>query len=105
MVDGFDNIVIDLTGFQRDILFALAWFERVDGQSRVYGLELKSLLDEQYDKEVHKGRLYPNLDTLEDKGLVVRERPDNGKSDDLYGLAVRGESTVEEYYDSLSFME
>ncbi|EMA56618.1 transcriptional regulator PadR family protein [Halococcus thailandensis JCM 13552] len=39
------------------------------------GLELKDELEEYYEKEIHHGRLYPNLDTLVDKGLVVSQSP------------------------------
>jgi hypothetical protein len=40
------------------------------------GLAIKAELDEYYDKEVHHGRLHPNLGTLVDKGLVPQGPPD-----------------------------
>lgn len=60
----------DLTGFQRDLLYAIAG---LDGPK---GLELKDELENYYEKEIHHGRLYPNLDALVDKGLVEKRKPD-----------------------------
>ncbi len=60
----------DLTGFQRDLLFVIA------GEDEPHGLAIKEELEEYYEKEIHHGRLYPNLDTLVDKGLVEKGRRD-----------------------------
>jgi PadR family transcriptional regulator, regulatory protein PadR len=54
----------DLTGFQRDALYVIA------GLNDPHGLAIKDTLEEYYDKEIHHGRLYPNLDTLVNKGLL-----------------------------------
>lgn len=56
----------DLTGFQRDLLYTIAGFEEP------HGLAIKDELEDYYEKEIHHGRLYPNLDTLVDKGLVEK---------------------------------
>jgi len=56
----------DLTGFQRDLLYVIA------GEDEPHGLAIKDELEQYYEKEIHHGRLYPNLDTLVDKGLVER---------------------------------
>jgi len=56
----------DLTGFQRDLLYVLA------GLEAPHGLALNGELEEYYEKEIHHGRLYPNLDTLVEKGLVSK---------------------------------
>ena len=56
----------DLTGFQRDLLYVIA------GRERPHGLAIKEELEGYYEKEIHHGRLYPNLDTLVDKGLVEK---------------------------------
>lgn len=72
----------DLTGFQRDLLYAIA------GRDEPHGLAIKEELEDYYEKEIHHGRLYPNLDTLVDKGLV-----DKGEFDrrtNVYGLTSRG---------------
>ena len=54
----------DLTGFQRDLLYVIS------GHEEPHGLAIKEELEAYYEKEIHHGRLYPNLDTLVDKGLV-----------------------------------
>lgn len=61
----------DLTAFQRDLLYVIA------GQDKPHGLALKAEIEEYYEKEVHHGRLYPNLDTLADKGLIDKQPLDN----------------------------
>jgi PadR family transcriptional regulator, regulatory protein PadR len=47
----------DLTAFQRDALYVIA------GPNDPHGLGIKDELEE-YDKEIHHGRLYPNLDSI-----------------------------------------
>ncbi|GGL43396.1 PadR family transcriptional regulator [Halarchaeum grantii] len=60
----------DLTGFQRDLLYV------VSGLAEPNGLEVKEELEEYYESEIHHGRLYPNLDTLVEKGLVEKGQLD-----------------------------
>jgi len=60
----------DLTGFQRDLLYVIA------GLEDPYGLAIKDELEDYYEKEVHHGQLYPNLDTLVEKGLVEKSQRD-----------------------------
>lgn len=47
-----------------------------------------AILREHYSKEIQHGRLYPNLDTLVDKGLVEKEQKD-GRTN-AYALTRRG---------------
>lgn len=54
----------DLTAFQWDLMVALAKLDEPKG------LDVKDSLDGYYDDEIRHGRLYPNLDTLVEKGLV-----------------------------------
>jgi len=68
----------DLTGFQRDLLYTIA------GLEGPHGLALKDELEEYYETEVHHGRLYPNLDTLVDKGMV--EKSEKDQRTNLYTL-------------------
>jgi PadR family transcriptional regulator PadR len=56
----------DLTGFQRDLLYVIA------GNEQPHRLALKDALDDYYDQDIQHGRLYPNLDTLVEKGLVEK---------------------------------
>ena len=77
----------DLIGIQRDLLYV------VHGLDEPNGLEIKDELEKYYESEVHHGRLYPNLDTLVDKGLV-----DKGKLDErtnYYTLTRRGRREIE----------
>ena len=61
----------DLTAFQRDMLYIIA------GLDAPMGLSIKEELEKYYDKEVAHGRLYPNLDTIVEKGLVEKGSQDN----------------------------
>ena len=62
----------DFTGFQRDLLYAIA------GQEELHGFAIKTELEDYYETETHHGRLYPNLDDLVDKGLVEKGRSIGG---------------------------
>lgn len=77
----------DLTGFQRDLLCVIA------GLDEPHGLKLKDVLEEYYDSEVHHGRLYPNLDTLVEKGLVKKGELDQRTN--MYVLTDRGRRELE----------
>ncbi|SER71321.1 PadR family transcriptional regulator [Natrinema salaciae] len=72
----------DLTGFQRDLLYTIA------GQDEPHGLAIKAELEEYYEKEIHHGRLYPNLDTIVDKGLVEKGEVD--RRTNYYSVTARG---------------
>ena len=72
----------DLTGFQRDLLYVTA------GLDEPHGLAIKDELEDYYEKEIHHGRLYPNLDTLVEKGLV--EKSEKDRRTNLYSLTRRG---------------
>ncbi|WP_436348940.1 PadR family transcriptional regulator [Natronorubrum sp. FCH18a] len=72
----------DLTGFQRDLLYTIA------GQEEPHGLAIKDELENYYENEIHHGRLYPNLDTIVDKGLVEKGEVD--RRTNFYTLTARG---------------
>ena len=55
--------LFELTSFQRDLLYVAAGHDRPSGQ------EIKEEIERMYDDITH-GRLYPNLDTLAEKGYV-----------------------------------
>jgi DNA-binding PadR family transcriptional regulator len=78
----------DLTGFQRDLLYVIA------GRERPHGLAIKEELEDYYEKEIHHGRLYPNLDTLVEKGLV--EKGDKDRRTNFYTLTRRGRREIED---------
>jgi DNA-binding PadR family transcriptional regulator len=77
----------DLTGFQRDCLYVIA------GLDSPHGLALKSELEDYYEGEIHHGRLYPNLDTLVDKGFV--EKGSKDQRTNVYKLTERGRREIQ----------
>ena len=78
----------DLTAFQRDLLYTIA------GLDEPHGLAIKEELEHYYEKEIHHGRLYPNLDTLVDKGLVEKGQRD--RRTNYYTLTRRGLRELED---------
>ena len=77
----------DLTGFQRDLLYVIA------GLDEPHGLAIKDELESYYEKEIHHGRLYPNLDTLVDKGFVEKGQRD--RRTNFYALNNRGKRELD----------
>ena len=77
----------DLTGFQRDLLYVIA------GEEKPHGLAIKEELEDYYEKEIHHGRLYPNLDTLVDKGLV--EKGELDRRTNYYTVTKRGQREIQ----------
>lgn len=77
----------DLTGFQRDLLYVIA------GLDEPKGLAVKGELDEYYGSEINHGRLYPNLDSLVEKGLVEKGTIDDRTNS--YSLTGRGQREIE----------
>lgn len=81
----------DMTGFQRDCLYIIG------GLEAPHGLAIKDALDEYYDTEIHHGRLYPNLDTLVEKGFV--EKGQHDRRTNVYTLTRRGQREIEARQD------
>ena len=77
----------DLTGFQRDLLYVTA------GQDEPHGLAIKDELEEYYETEIHHGRLYPNLDTLVEKGLIEKGQID--RRTNSYEVTQRGHREID----------
>ncbi|WP_129115588.1 PadR family transcriptional regulator [Halegenticoccus tardaugens] len=76
----------NLTGFQRDLLYVIAGFDQP------HGLAIKDEVEKYYEKEVNHGRLYPNLDTLVNKGLV--EKGEIDRRTNYYALTTQGQRTI-----------
>jgi len=72
----------DMTGFQRDLLYVIS------GLDSPHGLAIKDELEDYYEIEIHHGRLYPNLDTLVEKGLVEKSEKDRRTNE--YAVTRRG---------------
>lgn len=77
----------DLTGFQRDLLYV------VSGRDDPHGLEIKDELEDYYEKEIHHGQLYPNLDALVDKALIEKGKQD--RRTNYYDVTARGQREIE----------
>ena len=77
----------DLTGFQRDLMYTIA------GLDEPHGLAIKDELEGYYEKEIHHGRLYPNLDTLVEKGLIEKGQVD--RRTNYYTLTRRGRREID----------
>lgn len=80
--------MFELTGFQRDLLYCIA------GTEEPYGLGIKAELETYGDTEVNHGRLYPNLETLIDKGYVTKSKFDDRTN--RYELTDAGRSALAE---------
>lgn len=78
----------DLTGFQRDLLFTIAGFEKPSGQ------QVLDSVEGYYVSEITHGRLYPNLDTLVNKGLV--EKGEHDRRTNFYSISEEGEEALKE---------
>jgi len=79
--------MIDLTAFQQLILLDIGIRERSNAETP-HGLAIKEDLEEMYGEEVNHGRLYPNLDTLVDAGLI--EKSERDKRTNEYSLTEKG---------------
>jgi hypothetical protein len=84
----------DLTEFQLDCLFVIAGYEqgryrddRVSGDLP-HGLAIKDTLQGRYGTEVYHSRLYANLDTLTNLGLVRKTEKD--RRTNIYELTDQG---------------
>lgn len=77
----------DLTGFQRDLLYVIA------GNDEPNGSAIGDELEDYYEAEIQAGRLYPNLDTIVEKGLVEKGKQD--RRTNYYALTRRGQREIE----------
>nr|WP_306466181.1 helix-turn-helix transcriptional regulator [Haloferax sp. KTX1] len=63
-----------MSEFQQQVVKAIIEIEQRGGEP--YGLGIKELLSERYNKEVNHGRLYPNLDDLVEQGIIEKSELD-----------------------------
>jgi DNA-binding PadR family transcriptional regulator len=78
----------DLTRFQADLL------RTVIALGSPHGLAIKEDLEAHYG-EIHHGQLYPNLDTVVEKGLVTKGERD--RRTNYYEITARGQRELEAY--------
>jgi PadR family transcriptional regulator PadR len=78
----------ELSAFQRDLLHILA------GLNEPHGLAVKDELEEYYNKEVNHGRLYPNLDKLDEFGLVEKGEIDDRTN--CYEITDEGQAVLDQ---------
>lgn len=93
------NPIHDLTGFQRDLLVAVA---DIEDSAIPSGQSVKErVMAQGYDKDqVQNGRLYPNLDVLENKGLIEKGEIDNRTNS--YEPTELGAEFLAEYHATVS---
>lgn len=75
------NPLFDLTSFQRDLLYVISGAEKPSGQ------EIKTELQSSMGEITH-GRLYPNLDTLVERGYI--EKGESDRRTNYYELTEKG---------------
>ncbi|OVE84425.1 PadR family transcriptional regulator [Natronolimnobius baerhuensis] len=78
----------DLTGFQRDLLVVIAGLDRPSGQT------IKTNIETDADIDINHGRLYPNLDTLVNRGLVEKGQLD--RRTNYYAITDAGREELQE---------
>ena len=77
----------DLTAFQRDLLVVIG------GMDQPHGLAIKDEIETYYESVINHGRLYPNLDTLVEKGFVQKGHVDDRTN--KYTITSRGKREIE----------
>lgn len=84
--------VLELTGFQRDLLLVIAGI----GRPRPSGRTVRQALEFLWETDVNESRVYQNLTELRDRDLVA-SRPIDGRTKG-YSVTTRGRSLLETYY-------
>lgn len=77
----------ELSGFQRDALYVVA------GLDEPNGLAIKDELEEYYEIRVDRGRLYPNLDSLVEEGLIEKNQQKERRN--AYAVTAEGRREIE----------
>lgn len=90
----------DLTQFQERCLIAIAAVEEHSGMFP-HGLAVKDALEAYYGDTINHGRLYPNLDSLSDMGLIEKSQRD--RRTNSYQITDEGWSVVDDLLDLINF--
>ena len=78
----------ETTGFQRDVLCVLC------GLDDPKGMEIQSELEDYYGSEVLHARVYQNLDSLAERGLV--EKGERDSRTNYYRITDAGRDAIED---------
>lgn len=81
--------MFDLTKFQRDMLLVIS------GTEDLHGLGIESRMKNLYSTEINHGRIYPNLDTLVEKGYLNKGEID--RRTNFYETTDEGDRVIGEY--------
>jgi DNA-binding PadR family transcriptional regulator len=81
------EVFFTLTGFQRDLLYVIADLEKPSGQA------VKESYENSVNNEISDARLYPNLDTLVNEGLL--RKGDLDRRTNYYSITDRGLEALE----------
>lgn len=76
----------ELTGFRRDILYTIL------GVDEPHGTKINQVLEDRYEKTIYHGRLYDNLDILDEEGLIEKHEVD-GRTNS-YQITERGRKAI-----------
>lgn len=88
----------DLTDFQQQALREIGCLQAT-ADAVPYGLAIKEALEAYYGESVNHGRLYPNLDTLAERGLI--EKGDLDRRTHTYKLTHAGYEVLAIEHDRL----
>jgi DNA-binding PadR family transcriptional regulator len=89
--DGGSKRLIDLPGYRRDILLALAHSGPANGH------RIMDVLSALRGEEITDGGFYPNLNALVDEGLIEKHEQKHNKRSNEYALSERGRETIREH--------
>jgi DNA-binding PadR family transcriptional regulator len=90
----------DLTAFQIDILAVCARLE--PSLDNVKGLAIKDGLSDVRGEEINHGRLYPNLDELDAKGLIHKREAAVDNRTNSYRVTREGFRVLDERRDHIA---
>lgn len=76
----------ELTGFQRDVLYVIAGLDEPSGS------QIKDHLEEYYENPVDRGQLYPNIDSIAEKGLIKKHQKEDRRN--VHALTVKGHREI-----------
>jgi len=96
-VDSLEQLDNQLSAFQRDLLVEIARLESADKRS--YGLAIKNQLETRYGDEINHGRLYPNLDELDEMEIINKSKIDDRTNE--YLLTDTGYEYIKKRYHVL----